>query len=635
MAATVCGALFAAGPAAAHDIELQVEDLKRNVASVEATIEIYRRRPVFSTAQAEDPRWALGRAEIDLALGNLEAALRGVLSSAEDPAFRASDAYAAALLLAAEILERSGEDFGAMEMAEKALHAGRRPLVVAEAGARWFRLARRHQRAAQLVEIYRLMETKGGLEAADADLGGQARYEAAFALRERGALAEARALLSDVASESTFGSRAAYLAGVLFVEEGNLSDAERWFAALSEWSVPPRLSETVHQAEIEGEVRDLAALSAARLRYERGALEDALVSYERVRETSPHFEEACWELAYLTLEMERPGSSLEHLGCVRDLGPEGRRVVDAELFAASLSAHLRRYEDSLRAYGALFDRYARQQEVFDAFLADVQDPARFLFQAMERSAVASVEPPEEDLPEVFSTRRRVDPSPGPATLFADAWTTGVDQAYRVDAGLSDADQELASVSDRVALYLGRLTSADAFPQVQFRRRNMERLLLEIEHQLGHAGRMGSHGGRAAASEAAARGHPEVEPLRARLRNARDKLRQDLQQLEVRAQQRLVRTRSELNAVRRELSALERDAEELRARARAPTAAAARAALRQVQGILSDASLRAEAGVLDTFWLKKQQRTRDIEELLRRKGETEAQAEEAVDALSNL
>ena len=78
--------------------------------------------------------------------------------------------------------------------------------------------------------------------------------------------------------ESAFGSRAAYLAGVVFVEEGDLQNAERWFSAVMDWALPA-FPEEHPQMAIEKDVRALAALSAGRLLYERGDLEGASAAY--------------------------------------------------------------------------------------------------------------------------------------------------------------------------------------------------------------------------------------------------------------------------------------------------------------------------------------------------------------------
>jgi len=612
------GLAAAGSPARAHDIDVPVNGLRLAVDRVEKTLAHYRNRPVFVSepASAPDPRLVLGSAEIDFALGATQRALRTLLAQLEDPSFRRRPEYVPSLLLASEILERSGDDFGAMAYARRALEAGGSPDQMAEAGARWFELARRWQRLEPRAEVFELWKRRGGEAAADSDEAAGVRYEAAFALRAQGRLEAARRLLASVPSGSPHGSRAAYLAGVTFVEQGDLANAEKWFAAVAGWPIPEDLAGG-RSGAVEREVRALAALSAARLRYERGDLESALATYAQVPSSSRHFDEACWEQAYLTLELERPRASLDHLKCVTDLGAAGKRRIDARLFEASLFAHLERHDESLARYDELQDRFRKELALFEATMARIEAPAEFLFRGMERTAAAG------DAPE---------PTPGPATLFADAWTPEVDGAYRVRAGVDTAGESAAVLASTVEGYLARLGSIDAFPEVRFRRDNLERLLVEIDHLLGHAGEL-RWTSRASLEVADVGGHPshaeEVEALASRLRRARAATRTELDALVDHAERELEGARAELASIDRELAAIAAEVRALDRRAAPLAEAAAQRALETLRDQLADATLRAEVGVLDTFWTRKQQRTRAIEEKLRERKATERAFEEAL------
>jgi len=614
----------------AHDIEVPVRDLELAVQRVEKTLVHYQSRPVLE-AEGADPRahrLALGAAEIDFALGDTNRALRTLLEQIEAPDAPGQPEQVSALLLASEILERTGDDFGAMNLARRALEVGGEPEAMAEAGARWFRLARRWQRLEPRREVFRLWQRQGGTAAADAEVVAAVRYEAAFALRAEGRRAAALDLLRVVPSGSPHGSRAAYLAGVIHLERGDLANAERWFSAIMEWPIPSSLAVDPAGSKserIEREVRALAALSAARLRYERGALEPALEAYGRVPETSSHFAEACWEQAYLTLELERPRASLDHLRCVTDLGVGGLRRVDARLFRASLEAHLERYASSLEQYDALFEQFRREFSVVDRFLRRLDHPAEFLFGFMERAAADS------------DGTTALNPS----TFLADAWTPEVDAAYRVTASARHTADDVEALATTVEAYRGRLDSIDAFPEVEFRRSNLERLLVEIDHLLSHAGELDLSARADADASAWAidlgpradrDGHPSararVADLTRRLRQSRDGAQDELTKLTRRAEAKLQDARAELDALASEIESLRRASRALRAQARPLADEVAESALEDVRRHLSDARMRAEVGVLDTFWIRKQQRTRDIEDLLRRKKEQQTLIDEA-------
>jgi tetratricopeptide (TPR) repeat protein len=613
--------LFAvSGLATAHEIDIPVNELRRGVERLEKTLDHYAARPVFDASPSadRDPRLVLGSAEIDFALGDRSTGLcaRCWLRS-RIPPFSARGTTCRRC----SSRPRSSSD-GATTSGRWPTRAGRSRRGATR--ATWPRPAPGgfSSPAAGSGRPPEPRSSRCGRLGADAPPptrreAAAAAYEAAFAARARGDADVAQRLLATVPSGSPHGSRAAYLAGVIFVERGDLANAERWFSAVMDWPLPSSVGGDADRAR-EIEVRAVAAMSAARLRYEQGELEGALEAYARVPESTPQFADACWEQAFLTLELERPRAALDHLRCVTDLGAAGRRYVDARLFQASLWAHLEHHDESIELYQQLERRFTREAELFRRFRANVTRPAEFLFEAMERSAA------DED--EVLS--------PGAPTLFADAWTPDVDAAYRLEAGLDHAESEAAALATTVEDYRERLESIDAFPEVRFRRDNLERLLVEIDHLIGHGGQIGRS---TVASRALvdAGGHPEererVGELIARLRRARSFAQAQLTQLLERGQAELAAARRELAGLRGELSAIDAEASALRAQARPVSDEVAAEALDDIDAFLAEARMRAEVGLLDTYWIRKQQRTRAIESILNEKKETERLLDEALRA----
>jgi hypothetical protein len=619
----LAAALLFAPPAAAHDINVNTQQLARDVQRLADTLRFYQERPPLagvSLSEAEQRR-ALGAAEIELGLGHTDRALSILLGRLADPAFQALPEYVDTLLMTSEILEQQAQDVGAMLYAEQALTRGGDPEQMAEAGARWFRLARRNQRNDRLVEILNLWRARGGAAAAGTELAAQVMYQVAFAVRAQGDREEARAYLARVPSESAYGSRAAYLAGVLFVEDGNLTQAERWFGAVMEWAIVAPAGAPHHA--LETELRDLAALSAARLRYERGDLEGAEAAYRRIQDGSPFMAEACWERAYLALEQGKHRAAEKRMQCVMDLGARGNRAVDARMFKASLLAHMEHYDRSIAKYEALHTDLAEEQAAFVAAIASLQGrPAQYMFDAMERSATAHDEAV----------------SPGPATLFADAWTPEVDQAYRVDRGLQHAGGELGALMLDIQVIAQTLRSERAMGSLELRRRSLETLLQEIRHQEGHARQALQAMGHTHASLGAAVEHDHTEDART-LRTLIEHLQvmgsaveAELTEADRAAERRRTEALALLGGLYQELTGIEQDLKALVSEADAPVNGVAQQALEKVQAELSDASMRAEFGVLDTFWLKKQHRTREIEGLLQLRKETERQVLDAIEDL---
>lgn len=609
----------------AHDISISASQLGRDVQRISDTLRFYQERD-HADGAAKTPgeqRRALGAAEIGLALGDTRGALQILMGRLADPSFHALPEYVDTLLMTSEILETQAEDVGAMLYAEQALRQGGNPQQMAEAGARWFRLARRNQRTDRVIDILKLWMARGGADAAGTETAAQVMYQAAFAMREAGNRAEARAFLGRVPSNSAYGSRAAYLAGVLFVEEGNLAQAERWFAAVMDWAIVA--PEGSHQHTIETQLRDLAALSTARLLYERGALDEADAAYRRIAEASPFQRETCWERAYLDLERNKTRAALKRVQCVVDLGARGARAVDAGLFKASLLAHMAQYDQSITSYERLYADIVQERDLFTQAIANIgPKPAEFLFAGMERTAGS-----EQD----------GGASPGPATLFADSWTPTLEQAYRVDRGMRHAAAELELVLGEIQHLVKVVRDESTFGGLELRKKSLEVLLKEIRHLEGHARQGLEESLRPHASNAPVMQHQHTAEQRA--------LKAYIEHLQVMGtsveaqmvgvDRDAIRRRSEalamLGDLRTELSAIDGDLATLKAAAEAPINGVASQALQEVQAKLTDAAMRAEFGVLDTYWLKKQHRTRGVENLLQLKKETEIQVLEAIEDLS--
>jgi hypothetical protein len=618
--------LLAAWPAdaLAHDIHIPLSELRYGVERIQDTLFLYQTQPPIPPLPETpaDQRRILGAAEIELALGNTRGALQLLMGRLADAKFQALPEYVATLLMTSQVLEDTDDHAGAMHYAELALKQGGTPDQMAEAGARWFRIARRSQRLDRRLEIYELWKSRGGEEAAGTEIASSVRYEAAFALRADNRLAEARLLLSRVPSESGFGSRAAYLAGVIFVEEGDLENADRWFSAVMDWALPAFPPEHP-QIAIEREVRDLAALSAGRLRYERGALEEAAMAYQLIGDGSRHQEEACWERAYLDLERRKRRGALKNVQCVIDLGARGARFVDVKLFRASLLAHLSRYAASIESYQLLHREMELQRDLFTQAVKTIEHPSELLFSAMERNAVDDGR----------------SAAPGPATLFADAWNTDDDHAYRVDRGIDHAEADLGLILAEIQTLTTALSQDTAFVGLDLRRQQLRRLLQEIHHLQGHAEDLQLNTARRHASTRVVsethdhtKDAEELDKLVKELSVQAKAVEADLvklDQLEASRRSLALRLLSEMEG---ELQGIARDAKVLQSEVGGTADLVSIDAIQDVQKALVDAAMRAEVGVLDTYWLKKQHRTEAIQNLIQLQKETEEQVVDALDEL---
>lgn len=590
-----------APPAWAHDPHGDLAGLERDVERIYLTLNHLRATPPIPPPPrtVRDHLRILGTAEIEVGMGQLDRALQMLIGRLMDPGFQQLPAYLDTLLLTSQLLESKGEVDGSMSFARQALLLGGGKDQMAEAGARWFRLARRHQRTADRLAMFELWRRSGGLEAAGPEVAGEAYYEAAFALRDEGRLSEAHRLLAQVRPESRYGSRAVYLAGTLFVEAGDLQNAERWFGALMDWPLPG--GETAVDAPLEREVRELAALAAARLRFERGEHATAKQAYLRIAEDSPLRDEACFELAFLSFEARNKRGALGFLQCVMDLGVGGARSVDARLMRAALHAHLARYEDALSIYDRARLEFNQERSTFLRTVRALEDPAGFVFDAMERNAVS----------------HGPKASPGPATLFQDVWTPDVDRAYRLDRDVGFVRYETTRLGREVTRLTRLVERERPFLPIDRRQEHLRSLLRDIIHIQSHVDDARFERTHASTEvdvlspDERKKALDEMFNVLTRYARAAE---HDIRALDEEREFRRQEALSTLRSIAQDLEIIERLAEELAAEAAAPARIAVEEALREVATALENASMRAEVGVLDTFWVKKEHSTQAIRAL---------------------
>lgn len=582
-------------PALAHDLRIPLDDLRKGVQDIGALLARLQRVPVVPGVPQtrEDHQRILGAAEIDVALGHDDEALEKLLGRISDPNFRALPEYVPTLLLTAQVLEKQNEPVGAMMFSKMALDTGGSAEAMAEAGSRWFRLARRNEVLSKRGDMLALWQSRGGAKAATPEVAAAAAYESAFALRELGRREEAQKLLASVPSDGPYGSRAAYLAGAMFVESGDLESGIKWFTAVMDWPIPVGLADEAQQP-IEREVRELAAMSAARLMYEKGQYDQADAAYGRIGDGSRHLRDACFERAYLAIERKRRVGALRYLGCVTDLGAKGERWVDVRLAKASMLAHLSKYSESVEAYEVLHASLVRERALLVEALGSISKPSDFLFTAMERGTLADGR----------------EASPGPATLFGDSWSADVDRAYRLDRDVRAAKGELGRLAGEVRRYQDLLRAATTFPAFENRRRVFHQIMRDVQHLSAHAGdiAVSSDHGRLVADgngQLHAEDRAEVGRLLAQLDQHARAVEAELRGLSAEEERRRQQAEVALSKIAAEAEVLAAEALLLAGEVGGVSDSVAQASLDALRSRYDKAVMRSEAGVLDTYWVRKE------------------------------
>lgn len=591
----------------------------------------YRESPLRATPKVlpDGSWWALAEVEIDLALGRRERAFAALIARLEVPEIRDRAEYVPALNLAAALLEARGEPVPAMAYAERAIRAGGAPEDMAEAGARWLRIARHQGLIARRPEMFALFLARGGDRApARFPAAAEAAYEVAFVHRTEGQRDAARAALARIPPDSAYASRATYLRGVLDLEAGDVEGATRTFGELKDTPLPAGGAPDL-QDEVERAVRRLATLAFARLAFARGDLDTAGDAYRAMRSGEARDADVCLESTFLDLERGRNRGALAAIDCAVARTPSGLARVHLRAVRAAVLAELERYDESLDAFEALEREVEAARARFVAVARSALDAraegAEFLFATAEREALR---------PARTATGAPEDP-------FSDAWTPAVDLAYRVDRGAREAETEAENLGrEGEALELA-LEREETSPQiVEVRRRALEALASEVRAMLVEATDLGASLRGAEASAAGGASPTRVEEATAisrlveRLEGVMRGISDELEALDQWDAARRAQARRTLGAVRRALASIFADLADVEFETRAPADAVAARAIADLAARLGRAAVGVEAGELDTYWIRKEHLTRRIDAAILEKKRRLRELDRAMDEVDD-
>lgn len=617
-------------PSQAHDVRLQLSELHQNAQRVYETLSYLKKRPIKLVREetVESHRRALGAAGIEKAMNNDQRAISILMARLEHPSFKTIPQYVDGLLMASELLESHDDSIGSMLYAAEALSRGGSPGQMAEAGARWFRGARRTEVVNQRLATFKLWsdrrkEAKGsGAQGLD----HAAMYEVAYALKRNGEFEQAQKILSKIPSSSPYGSRSAYLVDVNFIEKGNLTNAERWFEAVMRWPLPAYVY-TDEARAMETKVRELAALATGRLRYERGALEEASKAYRMIPAESALFGEACYEQTFLNLDRKRQRGALRSIQCAKQLGVGGKRHIDVILMQASLLAHLGQYTDSLESYKEIEAKLLRLQRIATETVQNIEDPMLFLFSAMERNA----------------TNAGDEATPGPPLFFGDLWDEDVNQLYRLYSGLQETLRTTKQFELAVTRVEERLKAEDVFPDLQIRRQHFRILLRDIQHLQGHAAdiSMGlrnhqgdSGGGLTGTEEKHSADLSYSLSLEKRLSSWAKIAETEMLKLDREESDVLASITKKVGLLKTRNATAHRNIEQLSTEVRTLGAKVTTHALEKMLRAFQDGVMRARVGVLDTYWVRKEHVSQKIKTILNKKDDLNKAYDAAINAMSD-
>lgn len=374
-------------------------------------------------------------------LGDFGGAAVLLYEAVDEPGFRASRDFPAALYYLGESLFQQGD---------LAIASGYFRQVAAHPEARF-----RREALTRLLDAAVRRSRLEGVDALLAEAGRsfagaptpEFRYLAAKATWRRRDLdpgtRAARALRAFAEVPPPYHLAAAYFRGAIQVEAGNLPAAAEAFEGCA------RLS-PADAAQVQ--VRELCLLGLARVHAELGRYPEAVDRYQEIPRQSPRFEEALHEMAWTLARAGRHEQALRTTELLAELSPRGALAPETAILQGHLLLKLGRYAEASESYQRVIQEYAPARDEVDAVLARRADPRAF-------DEIAG----------------RAERAPGASAILppvAARWAAsqaGMARALEVAADLDRGRRDLAqgrAIADRIEARLARDDGLDAFPRLE-------------------------------------------------------------------------------------------------------------------------------------------------------------------------
>ncbi len=197
----------------------------------------------------------------------------------------------------------------------------------------------------------------------------------------------AKAALANVDAQSDYGHQARYLTALIAMKE-----ATPPAKPLADGETPPPVPPARYAATIDlflkvtqlqpdtadhKRVIDMAWLAIGRLFYETDQYQQAVNSYNHIDRSSTEFGTMLYELAWVYVKLgdiDRAQRALEVLAIAE---PNSTNIADGSLLRGDLMLRAGQFENSLKVYESVRNRYDPMREKVEAFLASTNDPAVF------------------------------------------------------------------------------------------------------------------------------------------------------------------------------------------------------------------------------------------------------------------
>lgn len=346
--------------------------LVRNAKSFEGEIakleERYLKPAILETRYKLETRF--NNARVAHMLGDYEQASILLVDVVRNPKIEQFDSYRQALYLLGDSLYRERNHLAARKYLERLLDLGPGPYYQ-KGIVRLLEVAAKSESYEGLGRLYDKLE-KGR----DAELSAAVSYMRGKHLYKEDRSDRARTYLERALESDEYRFRAGYLLGVTFVAEQKYEEARSAFERLADFEVANRQ---------QRHVRHLSQMALGRIAYEQGKLEQAVQMYKRIPRSSPHFDQALYELTWVLVSRKRYEEASRNADIFLYLSdPKPSFIPEMRLLKADLHLRIDHYDRATQSYRDVVRQFKPVERDIEDFLARQNDLQTFFDKVVER-----------------------------------------------------------------------------------------------------------------------------------------------------------------------------------------------------------------------------------------------------------
>ncbi len=189
-------------------------------------------------------------------------------------------------------------------------------------------------------------------------------------------LEQARAAFEAVGANSPYYKQARYFLGVIAILRGQLPQAAELFGGMLR---------TRPKDEQQRRIQDLAKLAVGRLRYELRELDQAIAAYQAVPRTSPLFDTALYEIAWVYIRMGDSTRAERALEVLSVAVPDSRHIPDGKVLRGNLLLRNGRFGVSNEVFADVVAQFSPVQAELDRMIARHDDPQLYFRQLVRQN----------------------------------------------------------------------------------------------------------------------------------------------------------------------------------------------------------------------------------------------------------